>query len=118
MLNYELYLLESSYDVLCFYLKVPLRSAFAEVFRELETLGTKAKQNSNYDLFILIFLRFSKEIMAKLDVEGIDESFSSYIENVLTAILDLWGCRLCYYQEFYELFYKLLSLHSNKAKAL
>ena len=56
--------------------------------------------------------------MAKLDVEGIDNSFSSYIENVLTAILDLWGCRLCYYQEFYELFYKLLSLHPNKATAL
>ena len=36
----------------------------------------------------------------------------------MTAILDLWGCRLCYYQEFYDLFKKLLSLHPNKAQAL
>jgi hypothetical protein len=58
--------------VLCFYLKVPLKAAFADVFKELEILGLKAKQNSNYDLFILIFLRYSKEILAKLDREGID----------------------------------------------
>ena len=98
LLNYEIYLLENSYDVLCFYLKLPLRSDFVEVFRELESLGKKAKQNSNYDLFILIFLRYTKEILAKISFEGIDAMYSSYIENVLSAILDLWGCRLCYYQ--------------------
>lgn len=61
-------------------------------------MGTKAKQSSNYDLFILIFLRYSKEILAKIGVEGIDPVFSSYIENLLTSLLELWGCRLCYFQ--------------------
>ena len=81
-------------------------------------MGVKAKQNSNYNLFILIFMRYSKEILAKLDVEGIHPVYSSFIENALTSILDLWGCRLCYYQEFYDLFKKLLSLHHDKASAL
>jgi hypothetical protein len=69
-----------------------------DCFKELETLATKAKQSSNYDLFILIFLRYSKEILAKIEIEGIDAAFSSYIENVLTSLLELWGCRLCYFQ--------------------
>lgn len=97
ILNYELFLLENSYDVLCFYLKLPFKAVFAEAFRELETLGLKAKQNSNYNLFILIYLRYSKEILAKLDHEGIDAEFAPYIENTLTSLLELWGCRLCYY---------------------
>lgn len=33
MLNYEIYLLENSYDVLCFYLKVPLKAVFADTFK-------------------------------------------------------------------------------------
>ena len=35
LLNFEIYLLENSFDVLCFFLKVPLRSEFSEVFKEL-----------------------------------------------------------------------------------
>jgi hypothetical protein len=118
LLNYEIYLLENSYDVLCFYLKIPFRAPFEEVFKELETLALKAKQNSNYNTFILIFLRYSKEILGKLEQEGVDPVYASYLEHALTSILDLWGCRLCYFQEFLELFQKLLSLHPEKAKAL
>lgn len=77
---------------------MPFRAVFSESFKELETLATKAKQSSNYDLFILIFLRYSREILGKLDKEGIDPAFSTYIENVLTSLLELWGCRLCYFQ--------------------
>jgi uncharacterized membrane protein len=61
-------------------------------------LATKAKQSSNYDFFILIFLRYSKEILAKIGIEGIDPIFSSYIENALKTLLELWGCLLCHYQ--------------------
>jgi hypothetical protein len=42
-------------------------------------LGQKAKQNSNYDLFILIFMKYSKEIIAKIEREGIDPEYASYI---------------------------------------
>lgn len=62
--------------MLCFYLKVPLKAGFADIFKELEILGQKSIQNSNFNIFILIFLRYSKEILLKLDREGIDSEYS------------------------------------------
>jgi len=50
-------------------------------------LGLKAKQTSNFDLFILIFLRYNREIIQKIENEGIDSHYSSYIENVLLGLL-------------------------------
>lgn len=50
-------------------------------------MGAKARQNSNYDLFILIFLRYSKEILGKLAAEGIDPVFKGYIEQALVGLL-------------------------------
>ena len=69
-------------------------------------------------MFILIFLRYSKEILAKLKAEGIDQVYAPYIENALTSLLELWGCRLCYQQEFLDLFDLLLHLHPRPDEAL
>jgi hypothetical protein len=80
-----------------FYLQVPFKKQYLEVFKELEILGVKSKEKSNYDLFILLFVKYGSEIMKILN-EGIDKEFSTYIENALTVLLELWGCRICCYK--------------------
>lgn len=42
-LNYEIYMMDNSYDVLCFFLKIPLQKRFQDIFKDLEGLGQKAK---------------------------------------------------------------------------
>lgn len=84
------------------------------IFEDFERLATKAKQASNYDIFILIFVKYSKQIMEKINIEGIDPCYSTYIENGLIAILEMWGCRICHYNEFCELFIILFNLHPHE----
>jgi len=60
ILNYEIYLLENEFDALCFYLKIPFLNVYKDVFKELEILAAKAKQNSNFDMFINIFVKFNQ----------------------------------------------------------
>ena len=117
-LNYEIYLMDNSFDVLCLYLKVPMRAAYQDIFKELENLGQKVKNERNFSVFVLIFLRYSKEILAKLKSEGVDEVYAPYLQNALTSLLELWGCRLCYQQEFLDLFELLLQLHPSPDQAL
>ena len=68
ILNYEIYELENSFDVLNFYLVIPLTANYLTVFEDFERLATKAKQASNYDIFILIFVKYSKQIIEKIKV--------------------------------------------------
>ena len=88
------------------------------VFEDFERLAEKAKSASNYDIFILVFVRFSNQIIQKIKVEGIDPCFNSYIKNALISILEMWGCRICYYNEFCELFTLLFSLYPNEVEIL
>ena len=68
ILNYEIYELENSFDVLNFYLVIPLTANYLTVFEDFERLAAKAKQASNYDIFILIFVKYSKQIIEKIKV--------------------------------------------------
>ena len=45
---------------------IPLKSKFTPVFEDFERLALKAKQGSTYNVFILLFVKFSKQIMEKI----------------------------------------------------
>lgn len=51
---------------MCFFLKIPLMNIYVESFKELETIAIKAKLSNNYGLFLLIYVRYAKEILHKL----------------------------------------------------
>ena len=68
-------------------MNVPLKEKYKESFQEFELLGNKAKQSSNYNLFILQFVKYGKEILQKLESEKIDAYYKDYLQNALKCIL-------------------------------
>lgn len=56
-------------------MKVPFREIYLESFQEFGILGSKAKKSSNYNIYILEFAKYGKEIMNKITQEKIDPCF-------------------------------------------
>lgn len=79
LLNYEIYQLEDGFNVLNFYMKIPFREIYQESFQEFEMKALKAKQSSNYNSYILEFVKYGKEIINKIKTENIDPCYDSYL---------------------------------------
>lgn len=60
---------------------------YKECFHELELLGTKAKQASNYNIFITLFIKHDKEVLEKLKREKVDPCYKGFLENGVKSIL-------------------------------
>jgi hypothetical protein len=97
---------------------VPFKNQFKEIFKELELLAAKAKLTCNYDMFINIFVKFNHEIISKLKADKIDDSYTEYVEHIATTLLELWGCRICQFKEFFSFFKILFELYPNQKKLL
>lgn len=56
--------------------------------------------------------------MNKVKIEKIEDSYVEYLENIAIILLELWGCRICQFREFFSFFKLLFEVHPDQKKML